>query len=600
MSNETRLSRRTFLQAAGSGAAVATIAGCLTGKPEGGDGENELNLINSTITTLDPIQATDTASGHVIQQVYEPLTHYPNGETETEELLAEDVEISDDLLTYRFTLKDAQFHNGDPVTADDVVYSFRRLAESRYTERANFLLDDIFLSVEHETTTIESEDGEEREVAAPDTIAVEAVDEKTVEMTLSKPHPNALELLAYDAFAIIPEGLVGDIEGYDGEIDHDEFSSETMVGSGPFEFDEWVPDSKARVTRYEDYHGSVANIEAVQWDIIEKDEPAHTHAMGGNVDIFGPSKGMPTAKYQQSKIDAEEDDLGRLVGTYGPAENGETFEYVGVPQLSTYYVAFNATAVPRPVRRAVAYVTDHEELISDVFKGRGKEAFTFTPPDAFPGGQDRYESFIEDYPYKPNETDRDTAKEILREAGYTEDDPYELTLTTYESDVFQNFGRDTRDKLSGTGIELQLEQAPFSTLIDRGEKGTLEFFSLAWTWSWPAADYGMFGFEPENTDTSRMPEETNGYYIDWHAADSDAATKAQQAWERVENNPDPDAQDIRNEAYIEMEEAVREDAIMIPLYHDLEERFIYDYVDIEKFGAMGAYQQRFNNVTLDK
>ncbi|ELY92575.1 family 5 extracellular solute-binding protein [Natrialba taiwanensis DSM 12281] len=125
-------------------------------------------------------------------------------------------------------------------------------------------------------------------------------------------------------------------------------------------------------------------------------------------------------------------------------------------------------------------------------------------------------------------------------------------------------------------------------------------FSLGWTWSWPAADYGMFGFEPENTDTSRMPTETNGYYLDWHAEDSDASRKAQEAWEQVEANPEPEeGQEARNEAYIEMEEAIWDDAIMLPLYHDTREQFAYDHVDIEPFGAMGDYQQRYNSVTLE-
>ncbi|QSW98031.1 ABC transporter substrate-binding protein [Haloterrigena alkaliphila] len=590
MSRETDLSRRTFLKATGSGAAVATVAGCLTGDPDEGS-DNELNLINSTVTTLDPIQSTDTASGQIVKQVYEALTYYPNGESSVENLLAEDVEISDDLLTYTFTLADAEFHNGDPLTADDFVYSLRRLAESPNSERANFVLEDTFLSVEHEV------EGEE---LVPDSLGVEAVDDQTLEIRLETPHPNALELLAYDSFSAVPEGLVGDIEGYDGEIEHDEFSTETMIGTGPFEFDTWEPDAEARVTRFDDYHGSTANVEAVHWQIIEDDDAGYTYAMERNADIFGPGGGMPTAQYDPNKVDAETDDLGRSVGSYGPIENGDTVEYVGVPQLSTYYVAFNAPSVPRPVRRAIAYVTDHEELIAEVFKERGEEAWTFTPPGAFPGGQEQYESFIEDYPYGANETDRDAARQVLEDAGYTSDDPYELTLTTYESEVFQEFGRLTRDKLSGLGVDLSLEQSPFATLIERGENGELDFYSLGWTWSWPAADYGMFGFEPENTDTSRMPEETNGYYLDWHREDSDASAQAQGAWERVEANPDPDAQDVRDEAYLEMERAVWDDAVMIPLLHDLEERFIYDYVDVEPFGAMGAYQQRFNNVSLDE
>ncbi|XVH33495.1 ABC transporter substrate-binding protein (plasmid) [Haloferacaceae archaeon DSL9] len=605
MSRGLDIQRRQFLKATGGAAAAVTLAGCIGGDDGDGDGDgnqtgdedydpdasesNVLNLVNSTMSSLDPIQSTDTASGRVIQQMYEGLTHFPNGETEVENLLATDYDLSDDLLTYTFYLnEDAVFHNGEPVTAQDFVYSWRRLAESPNSERANFIVGDpSFLNVQVEM----GDDGVE-----PETLAVEAVDEYTLEVTIATAAPDTLEIVAYDSFSAVPEGLVGDIEGYDGEIEHNEFSTEGPIGSGPFEFDTWDPDAQARVNRFDDYHGTVANVEGVHWQIIENDEARYTYAMEGSADIFT----LPTPQYEPDLIDAETDDLGREIGTYGPLENGETVDYVGVPQLSTYYLAFNASNTPRSVRQAIAYVTNHEELITQIFKERGEEAFTFLPPGVFPGGPEAREEFIQDYPYSANETDRDAARQVLEEDGYTEDDPYELTLTTYESDVFQEAGRLTRDKLSGLGIELQLEQAPFSTLLERGQNGDLQFYSLGWTWSWPDPGYGMFGFEPANTVTANMPEETNGYYLDWGVdGETEASQKAQQAWERVAENPDPDAEDIRNEAYVEMEEAIWEDMVCMPLYHGLTEQFYYQHVDVAPFGAMGEYLQVFNEVSLE-
>ncbi|WP_207586510.1 ABC transporter substrate-binding protein [Halomontanus rarus] len=627
MSRDSTMKRRRFLQATGGAASAVALAGCIGG--DGGDGngdgngenesgngngdENEsgedvdlgsgdniLNLVNSTMTTLDPIASTDTASGSVIQQMYEPLTNYPNGETEIENTLIEGVEQSDDLLTYTFSLVEgAQFHNGEEVTANDVIYSWRRLAESENSSRTNFILESTFLTIDHETETQENDEGEEVEVVVPDSLALEAIDDYTLEMTLAQPNANALELLAYAAFAVIPEGYVGDIEGYDGEVDQSELATESPVGSGPFQFETWNPDSEAEVSRFDDYHGSVANVDGVHWQIMEDDDSIYTYAMEGSADIFG----IPTAQYDPDLVDAETDDLGRQIGTYGPLENGETAQYNGVPQLSTYYLAFNAAHTPQAVRQAISYVNDHDELITQIFKERGEAAYTFTPPGIWPGGQDEYESFIEDYPYSAGETDRESAREVLEEAGYTQDDPFELTLTTYESDVFQEAGRILRDKLSGIGIELQLEEAPFSTLLERGTNGELAFYSLGWTWSWPEADYGFFGFEPENTVTGEPMQsgETNGYYLDWPESDSDAVEKAQNAWDQVEANPEPEeGLEARNEAYVQIEEAIWEDAIMMPLYHNLEERFHYEHVDIEPFGGMGGYQVVYNDVSLNE
>ena len=469
--------------------------------------ENVLRYQNSTMSSLDPIRSTDTASGIVIGQMYENLTNYKNGvASQLNNQLATGVNVSDDLLTYTFQIKEGvSYHEGGELTASDFVFSFRRLAESENSQRANFILDD--LGIEHETETVE-EDGEETERVVPDTLAVEATGEYELEITITEPQPFALDILAYDSFGAVPEGYVGDIEGYDGEISQEELATDTANGTGPFRLDEWSPENQARVTRFEDYHGSTANVEAVVFPIIEEDNAIQTAYLERNLDVFD----IPTPFYQRDAVDASEDDLGRQVGTYGPLENDETVDYLGVSEFSTYYVAWNLPQAPRAVRRAVAHVTDHEELVDNIFKGRGEPAFSFTPPGMWPEGTEGYNEFAESFPYGRNETDLESARQVLEEAGITPDDPYELTLTTYEDQAFQEFGRLTRDKLSGTGLNLSLDRTPFNSLIERGKNGELAFYSLGWAWSWVSPAYGLFGFEPENTDTGT---DFNGYYLDW-------------------------------------------------------------------------------------
>jgi peptide/nickel transport system substrate-binding protein len=83
------------------------------------------------------------------------------------------------------------------------------------------------------------------------------------------------------------------------------------------------------------------------------------------------------------------------------------------------------------------------------------------------------------------------------------------------------------------------------------------------------------------------------------AADTENVQKAQDAWERFENNPDPDAEDIRTEAFVDIEEARRDDMILLPLYHGLTERFWYDNVDVAPTGALGPHYQKHNLTALD-
>lgn len=467
--------------------------------------ENVFQLINSTISTLDPIQSTDTASATVINQVYECLTDYPAGVTELENQLAEEVDVSDDLLTYTISIKEGvEFHNGDELTADDIVYSWRRLAESPASFRDFFILDTSSgLGIDHEA----DEDG-----VVPDSMELEAVDDYTIEFTLAVPNPAALDIISYDGFAAVPENLAGDIEGYEGEYEQEDLSTEVMVGTGAFEFDEWVPASSARVTRNENFHDDNANVEAIEWTILEDDDAIWTRINERNVDVFG----IPTVHYSEGNVDIDEvDDFERSVGTYGPLDNDETVNYVAVEDISTFYVGFNGGQTIRAARQAVAFLTDHEELIDEVFEGRGVEAFSFIPPALWPDDVIAYEDWVDEWPYSNNETDRDGATDVLEDAGYTEDDPYDITFTTYASEAFQQFGTLTRDKADGTGLDVEIEEAEFATLISRGREGDLQMFSLGWIWSWEDIAYGMYGFEPRVTNTDIMPEEADGYMLDW-------------------------------------------------------------------------------------
>ena len=243
---DDRLSRRRFLRATGGAAAAATVAGCsmmdddgdggdgggggtptlydTDAEPGDGDTGGTLQAINDTITTFDPIQNTDTAGGVVIRQMFEGLTKYPNGEPKTENSLASEIEVSDDFTTYTVTLEDGiTFHDGSELTAADVVYSWERLAQSENSNRTYFILDS--LGVAHETS-----DGSYQ----PGSIAVEATSDTELTIELSEPFHSSMEMMAYSSFAVIPEGIVGDIEGYDGEMDQSEFATSDPVGTGPF------------------------------------------------------------------------------------------------------------------------------------------------------------------------------------------------------------------------------------------------------------------------------------------------------------------------------------------------------------------------------
>lgn len=622
MTDNTSTSRRRFLQATGGAASAAAIAGCISGGGSGGDRnqqDKEFRKINATMSTLDPVKATDTASGTVIQQVFDGLTNYPNGEIETTSLLADSVETSDDFTEYTFSLKDAQFHNGDEVTAEDFIYSFERLAASSNSRRAYFILDS--LGVDHETTTIEveGEDGtQEQEVYKNGSLALEAVDEKTLRITLSEPFANVNEMLAYSSFSAVPAGMPSDIPGWDqdepptpyefGEdatpdrfSDYQTFSQDDPVGAGPFVFDTWKTNTEARVTRNEDYHGSVPIVSAVHWQILSDPDSIYNYAMNQNADQFG----IPTSKYDPSKVSVDEtDDLGRKVGTYGELRNGLTADYLGVATINAFYIGMNAVNVEKPARQAMAYAMDQEQVIQDIFKGRGRAAYHFTPPNIYPGGATEYENHAESsypYGYGENAEQLDQARQVMEDAGYSADNQYEFTFTYYESGsaTWGGLGQQLRDKLSSAHIKLNLESAPFSTLLNRGRQGNLEAYSLGWIMDYPSPENFLQNANPELTRTLNTSDSpATGLYVDWEG--TDAAQRAQEAWNTITSNPAPTDEDAqaRAEAYVEMEEAMWEDMILLPAYHQIDEQFTYDWADVPKFGGGGTSRQKYNEVEI--
>ncbi len=594
MTDNTGLSRRGFLKATGGAAAAVSVAGCI-GSDDGGDsGDSQtpqkggtLQLINSTMSTFDPVAADDTASGRVIQQLHDPLVNYPHGEVEVQNLLANSVETNEDKTVYTFTLKEATFHNGDPVTASDVVYSFERVAGSPHSVRSDFILSSI--GVTHDTDS----DGNYQSGS----LGVTAVDEKTVEMEIEQPFHAVLEVLAYSAFAIVPEGIVGSLSD-EGSPDspssqYDEFATSQPVGAGPFQFDHWELQTEAAVNRFDDYHGEVAKVDDVLWHVIEDDSAAFNKAMGGEADIFA----IPTAKYEKNSVSEEEtDDKNRVTGTYGPVR-GKTLDYLKFPEVGTYYIAFNEQNVIKPVRQAVAYVFNQENFVDNTMKGRADPAYHLTPEIIYPGGTEAAEQHAEQYPYSPGESDIESAKQVMQDAGYGENNRYQLEFTHYESNVYAKLAQQLQQQLQGAFIDLSINQSNFQTLLQRGENGRNELYSLGWIADWPRPDNFMKLLYPPNTVTGDPASYT---YLDWGQTDeSSAAGAARTAFETIENNltPTQESQDTRNAEYVKMEEANWEDAMIIPTHHNVEEQFSFQDVHIpDKFGGMGRSRSKHNTI----
>jgi ABC-type transport system substrate-binding protein len=639
MPDSINASRRRFLQATAGAAAAASLAGCSgdgdggtateteTDAPEDGDDggdeteqettenttveegtpqERTFRLVNSNASTFDPIKATDTASGRVISQIFETLTNYPDGQTNVQMRIAKDFEVADDDVSYTFTLQEGlTYNNGDEVTAQDVVYSWERLAASDNSRRASFILGD--LNIKHETETVEV-DGEETEEYAPGSLAVEAEDDYTISFELAQPFHASLSMLAYTSFAVLPEGIVGDIEGYDGDMDHGVFATENPVGSGPFTLDHWSKSTEIALNaRPKDEYQTMEGpyIEGIHWRVLEKTNAIYTYAtLNQNSDRAS----VPSSRYDPEDVTVESTDArGRKVGTYGPLETGMTVDYTKVPELSSFYFGFNVDNVEKAIRKAFAYAYNQKEVAQTVYKGRVLEAFFFTPPAIFPGGGEKYNQMAkEEYPYGYNQTMLGEAKRVMEEAGYGPDNRATLQMTTYQGSTMEKIGNLMRDKLEAAYINVDYEQAPFSTLLNRVDNADVECYSLGWIADYPAPDNFLKLLVPEFSQ-SPDPQSLSGF--DWGAKEgeegdswSDAARRAQEAWDtKFSENPLPTGEDKekRNEAYLTIEEANWEDVVLVPIFHGFGHYYTYEWNNEPKYGAMGNSRATHNNVVIE-
>ena len=188
---------------------------------------------------LDPAHAYDTASGAVIMNAYETLVWYERERTDKlKPMLATEVPtqanggISPDGLTYTFNIRQGvKFHDGSTLTADDVVFSIKRLVVMNLADGPAWMYTEIL-----------NESG------------IQKIDQYTVQFTLTESAPRFLSIMAYNAAAILSQNWVASrgcgapIEGVPCEnIERD------VMGTGPYKFVKWVPDQYVLMEYHPDY-----------------------------------------------------------------------------------------------------------------------------------------------------------------------------------------------------------------------------------------------------------------------------------------------------------------------------------------------------------
>ncbi|SDQ50618.1 peptide ABC transporter substrate-binding protein [Carnobacterium viridans] len=194
-------------------------------KTSGSSEEQVLNLIESAeLPNMDSAKSTDVVSGTVLNNVNEGL-YRQNPENKLELGMAEEEpEVSEDGLTYTFKIReDAVWSNGEPVTANDFVYAWQRLATPETAAEYSYMIDGV---VENASAILTGE-------MEPSELGATAVDEKTLEVQLEKAVPYFKDLLTLPMFLPQNEAFITE------QGENYATNSDTVLYNGPFVLDEW-------------------------------------------------------------------------------------------------------------------------------------------------------------------------------------------------------------------------------------------------------------------------------------------------------------------------------------------------------------------------
>ncbi len=361
--------------------------------------------IVSEPSTADPGLAKDATSGAIIRATFDGLTRF-DASAKPVNSVASDVKLSDDKLVYTFTLRDSKWSNGDPVTAHDFVYAWKRaLGKTFGAEYAYQLYYIKNAKLIHEGK------------AKPDELGAKAIDDKTLEVTLENPTPYFLELTAFYTYYPVNQKVVEANPKWANE-------AATHVSNGPFKMTAWEHKSKIVLEKNEHYWDKdVVKLDRIEFAMIEDDNTALSMFENGELDWAGqPLGGLPTDAIPSLK---------------------ESGKLVVHPKATMYWYKMNTTKGPLSnvkIRKALAYSVDRQTIVDNITQV-GQVPTMGMLPQSMIIKKDGY--------FKDN--DVETAKKLLEEGMK------ELNLTTLPP-ITLSYNPSDRHKKIAEAIQDQWKQ----------------------------------------------------------------------------------------------------------------------------------------------
>ncbi|MBN3206845.1 oligopeptide ABC transporter substrate-binding protein OppA [Pectobacterium brasiliense] len=473
------------------------------------------------VSSLDPHKIEGVPESNVSRDLLEGLVISDvNGKTSPG--VAESWD-NKDFKVWTFHLrKDAKWSNGEPVSAQDFVYSWQRLADPKtaspyasYLQYGHLLnIDDIIAGKK-----------------SPDTLGVKAIDDHTFEVTLSEAVPYFYKLPVYVAMSPVNKAAIE-------KFGEKWTQPQNWVGNGAYKLKSWVVNEKMVLERNPQY-----------WD--------NAHTVINQVTYLPiASEVTDVNRYRSGEIDMTYNNL--PIELFQKLKKEIPDEVKVNPYLCTYYYEVNNQKPPfNDVRvRTALRLGLSQDILTNKVKNQGDiPAYGFVPPYI-----DGLKASVPEWFTWPQAKRNEEAKKLLAEAGYTADKPLTLNLLYNTSDLHKKMAIAAASIWKqNIGVDVKLENQEWKTFLSTRHQGTYDVARAGW-----CADYN----EP-STFLNSMLSDSSSNTSHYKSKEFDAL---------VAKSLQVKTDEERAAVYQQAESQLDKDAVTIPVYYYANTRLVKPYV----------------------
>ncbi|MDL5026477.1 oligopeptide ABC transporter substrate-binding protein OppA [Vibrio sp. ED004] len=468
------------------------------------------------VATLDPHKSQGVPESHVIRDLLEGLVNQ-DGDGNTIPGVAESWETTDN-KTFTFHLrKDAKWSNGDPVTANDFVYSFQRAVDPLTASPYAWYMEYTKMANAKDIVAGKKDKSE---------LGVKALDDYTLEVTLDTAVPYFVMMMGHTTVKPVHKATV--------EKFGDQWTKpENFVGNGAFVPNQWVVNERLELVRNENYWDNEHTVlNKVTFLPIENQVAEMNRFLSGELDF---TYEVPNEHFRRLQKEYPED-----VNIKG--------------NLCTYYYQFNAQKAPFDdvrVRKAMSYAMDRD-IVTKAILGQGQKPAYFLTPEITAG----FDPVTPEYGQLSQKERIAEAKRLLEEAGYTKSNPLEFNLLYNTSENHKKLAVAIASMWKKElGINAKLENQEWKSYLDSKDTGNFDVARAGWCGDYNEASSFLTLMVSQNT--------TAGQH--YKSADYDKV---------IEKALSSTSEEERTKLYIDAEKLLAKDMPIAPVYQYVTTRLV--------------------------